>query len=241
MKTDIMTVIWKERKGLFRVRGSRGRFLLTLLSPIFLAIWMPWSAGRDWVEGLSSILLSIVVPLVLVAITIPDSFAGERERHTLGTLLASRLPDRAILFGKVIVSMVFALTVTFFMLVLGLVVANIANWGGEFMFYKPLVLFADVGLSILIAGLLSGAGVLISFRSSTVQEATQTLTAIFLMPPMLLGFVLMAFSDQLRDILTNVKAEHILLILMAILFIANLALHAAVLSRFKRSRLILLD
>jgi ABC-2 type transport system permease protein len=238
---DLMTVIWKERKGLFRVRGSRGRFLLTLLSPILLAIWLPWEAGREWVEGIPSVLLSVAVPIILVAITIPDSFAGERERHTLGTLLASRLPDRAILFGKVIVSMAFALTLTFLMLALGLVVANVAHWEGELMFYAPLVLFADVALSILLAGLLSGAGVLISFRSASVQEATQTLTAIFLMPPMILGFVLMAFTEQLRDVLANVKAEHIVLIVLAILIAANMALHAAVLSRFKRSRLTLLD
>jgi ABC-type Na+ efflux pump permease subunit len=32
---------------------------------------------------------------------ITDSIAGERERQTLETLLASRLPDRAILLGKV--------------------------------------------------------------------------------------------------------------------------------------------
>jgi F0F1-type ATP synthase membrane subunit a len=98
-----------------------------------------------------------------------------------------------------------------------------------------------VAFSILLAGLLSGAGVLISFRSASVQEATQTLTAIFLMPPMILGFILMAFTEQLRDILANVKAEHILLIVLAVLITANVALHAAVLSRFKRSRLILLD
>ncbi len=33
---------------------------------------------------------------------ITDSIAGERERQTLETLLASRLPDRAIVLGKII-------------------------------------------------------------------------------------------------------------------------------------------
>ena len=30
MLDDVLTVIWKERKGLFRYRGSRTRFLLVL-------------------------------------------------------------------------------------------------------------------------------------------------------------------------------------------------------------------
>ena len=40
---------------------------------------------------------------MMVSSLVADSFAGERERHTLETLLASRLPDRAILAGKLLV------------------------------------------------------------------------------------------------------------------------------------------
>ena len=39
---------------------------------------------------------------------IGDAIAGERERHTLETLLASRMPDRAILLGKVIAIVLYA-------------------------------------------------------------------------------------------------------------------------------------
>jgi ABC-2 type transport system permease protein len=47
-------------------------------------------------------ILSAAFPLALAGIMITDVLAGERERHTLETLLASRLPDRAIMLGKVI-------------------------------------------------------------------------------------------------------------------------------------------
>lgn len=40
------------------------------------------------------------LPLVLSAIMIAESLAGERERRTLETLLASRLSERAILLRK---------------------------------------------------------------------------------------------------------------------------------------------
>jgi len=41
------------------------------------------------------------LPLALAGVMSIDTFAGERERQTLETLLASRLPDRAIILGKV--------------------------------------------------------------------------------------------------------------------------------------------
>lgn len=48
---DILTVMWKERKGLFRQRGSRARALFGLLVPVaVLAIYMPLSMGREWVD-----------------------------------------------------------------------------------------------------------------------------------------------------------------------------------------------
>jgi hypothetical protein len=102
MLGDIWTVMWKERKGLLRIRGSRTRALLTLLVPVLMiAMVAPLQLGREWVDGAWSLVGAFLIPMILIGITIPESFAGERERHTLETLLASRLPDRAILFGKV--------------------------------------------------------------------------------------------------------------------------------------------
>jgi hypothetical protein len=45
MKDDILTMIWKERKGLFRVRGRRAQALLTMFSPVMLAIYLPLQEG----------------------------------------------------------------------------------------------------------------------------------------------------------------------------------------------------
>ena len=53
-----------------------------------VAIYVPLQMGRDWVDSPGS-LFCLIVPLMLVGMTIPESFAGERERHTLATLLAS--------------------------------------------------------------------------------------------------------------------------------------------------------
>lgn len=245
MIQDILTVLWKERKGLFRIRGRRAQALLSLLTPVFLAIYLPWDAGVDWVQSGLSILPSVVVPLILVGITIPDSFAGERERHTLPTLLASRLPDRAILFSKVATSIVFAWGVTLMVLVLGLATVNVVHWDGHVLFYRPIVILADLALSFLVAALTAGAGVLFSLRSSTVQEAQQTLMAVLLFPPMILQFVLFAIlgsasgKARLKEVLGVLSFEQVILIAAAIFVVLDLGCLMAAMARFKRARLIL--
>jgi ABC-2 type transport system permease protein len=245
MKNDILTVMWKERKGLFRVRGRRAQALIAMLSPLLLAIYMPWEAGVAWVERGMSLLVAFVVPLILVGITIPDSFAGERERHTLPTLLASRLSDRTILFGKIITSVAFGWAVALVLLAIGLVTVNVANWGGPILFYKPSILLAALVFSFLIAMLTAGAGVLFSLRAATAQEAQQTLMAVLMMPPTILGFVMSAIMGsasartRLQQVLGALSFEQVILVIVAVLLLLDLALLMAAMARFKRARLIL--
>jgi len=245
MKTDILAIMWKERKGLFRVQGRRSQALLTMLSPLFLAIYIPWNSGPDWVESGLSVLLSIIVPFILVGITVPDSFAGERERHTLPTLLASRLSDRAILFGKLATSVIFGWGAMVMVLALSLITVNVAHWSGHVLFYKPAILAADLGISFLVAVLTAGLGVLFSLRSSTVQQAQQTLMAVLLLPAMLLQFgaVLLLKSPSAKarfeQTLATLSFEQIVFIVAAVLVVVDLAVLMAAMARFKRARLVL--
>jgi ABC-2 type transport system permease protein len=210
-----------------------------MLSPAILATIFPFTEGPDYVKSLLSIIISVFIPVILVSITIPDSFAGERERHTLGTLLASRLPDRAILFGKFAMGVGFAWGVTLFFLLLSLVVVNIAHWEGKLLIFTPTILFADLALSFLFSTLSAGAGVLISLRSETVQQATQTLVAIFLMPPMLLQVVFLLFKDQLGELINNLNPNLALLIIVVVLALADVGVFAAAMARFQRSQMYL--
>ena len=183
MMADILTVMWKERKGLLRHRGSRVRAALVMLGPLILAVYFPLGSEPDWVDNLvPSLILSLASTLVIVGITIPDSFAGERERHTLETLLASRLSDRAILFAKMAVPVVFAWVVLASAQALALAVFNIAHWDGRLQVYPPTILLGIVGLGFLLPLVAAGAGVLISLRASTVQAAGQLLMMILLVP-----------------------------------------------------------
>jgi len=240
MTEDIMTVVWKEWKSMFRAKGGRSRFLLILLTPVIMAVIYPLilDTSQEWTDGFFSIIVSVIVPMLLVAVTIPDSFAGERERNTLETLLASRLPDRAILFGKWILSVAFGWGITLLFLIIGLVMVNIKFWDGQILFYSPTLLAANLSLSILMATLVAGAGVLVSQRSETVQQAAQLLMMIFLVPLIILQAASMLFLRDIIAYFENVDGVQLLLISVAVLLVIDVAVNFAAVMRFQRSRLI---
>ena len=90
MKHDILTVMWKERKYLLKPRGSRARGAMVVGIPAVMALLLPLQLSEGLMETPFSFALAFIVALMVVGMTIPDSIAGERERHTLETLLASR-------------------------------------------------------------------------------------------------------------------------------------------------------
>ena len=236
---DMLTVIWKERKSLFVSRGSRLRAMVNLFIPVLLvAIYIPWNEGRDWVS--SPVALSaLIIPVLLVGTTVPDSFAGERERHTLSTLLASRLPDRAVLFGKLAVAVGYGWLVTLLAILLGLVTVNAAHGEGHVLLYSPTVAVADVVLSFLVATFVAGIGILISLRSSTVQAAQQLLMTILLIPPLVLAVIFSVFHRQIGNTLGGIDFMQAVLIAMGVLMAADMVLLLAIMARFRRARLIL--
>jgi len=235
---DVRTVMWKERKGLLWSQGSRWRIVLPLLSPLFISIYIPWQAGIDWLEGYPSILICVAIPLLFVGISIPESFAGERERHTLSTLLASRLPDNAILLGKLLSCVGFALMLLLPGLLIGAAVVNGVAWQGSVLFYRPIVLLVDLGLALLVGLLMGSVGILISLRSATVQGATQALMGVFLVPPMVFGMVLMLFRDKVIPFLQGFGFAATLGTVFGVLVVGNVILLLLAFNRFRRSKLL---
>jgi ABC-2 type transport system permease protein len=239
MFEDILTMVWKERKGIFRVRGSRSRFLLMLMSPVLFAVVFPWQWGPDWVEEIPPLAIAVLVAVLINAVMIPESFAGERERHTLGTLLASRLPDRAILLGKLITPIALGWGIAILTALLSLVTVNVAHWSGEFLFFSLPIALGSVLLSFLMAVLTAGVGVFISLRAATAQEATQMLTAIILIPPMLLQMIPLLFRDQMGQWIEAINGPQLLTIVIVVLAVVDVAVMLAAVARFQRSRLAL--
>jgi ABC-2 type transport system permease protein len=245
MNTDVMTIIWKESKGLLKQGKGRSKSILVLLTPFLMfGIILPIQFREEWLTMAWSLAIALFTPLILIAPTICESFAGERERHTLETLLASRLPDRAILFGKMIVSIIYGYGMTIILLVMSLVIVNILVWNGKFQFYPLSILLPDLGLGLLFSGLMVTLGILISLRSATVQSAQQMLMMALVIP--IFGiqavvFLLPTFlpMENIREFLARFDYNKILLILAGVLLVTDVGLLLAAMSRFKRSRLIL--
>jgi ABC-2 type transport system permease protein len=238
MLDDIWTVIWKERKSQFRVRGSRLRFLMMLFSPLLLATIFPITFGPDWLAEVPPLVIAVITSVILVAVMVPESIAGERERHTLETLLASRLPDRAILVGKLLVPLAVGWGASVLAILWSAVVVNLAHWEGHVLFFTLPIGLGSLALSFLMALLTAGAGVFVSLKAATAQEAAQILTFAILIPPMLLQIVPLLFRDQMERFLDVVNGPQLLLIALAVLVILDVAVLLAAVARFQRARLI---
>jgi ABC-2 type transport system permease protein len=132
------------------------------------------------------------------------------------------------------------------LLLVSLVMVNVAHWDGQVLLYTPIMALANLALSLLVAGLVAGLGVLISLRAATVQQAQQTLMTATLFPivllqmiPLLLLNVVPDGRARLRELGAAVNPTHIIHIVMAALVVSDLGLFMAALARFKRARLIL--
>ena len=102
---DIMTITQKELKEIVLQRGSlRSGLTNVLVSLGVIGILFPLQFGPAWLSSLIALLSTAWLPLFMAMGLVADAFAGERERHALETLLASRLNNQAILYGKMLTS-----------------------------------------------------------------------------------------------------------------------------------------
>ena len=231
---------------MFRQSGGRGRTLFSVVVPVVvLGVVLPLQFGQGWLTAGWSLIPSVLMPLILIGIMISESFAGERERHTLPTLLASRLSDLAILLGKMVFGIVYGWLTTLVLLLLSMGIVNALHWTGQIRVYDPTIAGTDIVLSLLISVFVTSLGVLISLRSATAQGAQQTLMAVVLAPlllvqivPAVLLSVVPNGREILKNLLFNTNFVGIMWYAVAVLLVLDVLLFLATKARFKRSRLI---
>ncbi len=234
--SDLLTMMWKESKDLLFQGGWRA-----WIRPVFLVgilgVYLPLQFGLQWLD-LSPIELFVVlwIPFFVIISFIGDAIAGERERHTLETLLASRISDRAILLGKVVVTVGYAWGMALVGLLLGLVLVNLLSEHGSWAFYDPFDVFLEaLALSLLSSVLGASAGVLISLRSATVRQAQQILS---------IGTLVLIFGGifALRalpaSVVSSLSYSQFLLLVIAVLVVLDAVLLGLSLVSFQRPRLI---
>jgi len=245
---DIWTIMWKDWKELIQAQGSRRGGLLRLLIMVgVFGIFLPVQTGREWVTSPMVLVYWAWVPLFLVVGVVADAFAGERERHTLETLLASRMPNRPIFFGKVLAAIGYGWGITMVSLLLGLVSVNVVHGQGQLLLYPLHVFVAGTVLGLLAAGLTASAGVLVSLRAATVRQAAQTMslaTMVILFVPITIVSALPRLLPQVSPLeinafLQNVNWPLVLVGAGVVLALIDGVLMAVGLARFQRAKLIL--
>lgn len=244
MMSDILTVTWKELKEFLVQRGSvRATLTNVVLMMAVFGVMLPLQSGRAWVESPVSLVAWAWMPLFLVTGMIADSFAGERERHTLETLLASRLSDRVILLGKMLAGVSYSLIMTVLLLIVGLVTVNVSNWTGTLVMYPSLTIVGFLIFGILGAVLVAGIGVLVSLRAATVRQAAQSLSIgiLLLVWIPILGVSLLPDTAKNRFLPALLALDGRVVVLAALLALAavDAVVIALALARFQRNRLIL--
>ena len=242
--SDVLTVAWKEWRELLQLGGSvrGGRFSLVILLGVF-GVFLPLQAGAEWVQSPATVFYWAWVPLMLVGSAVAESFAGERERHTLETLLASRLPDTAILIGKVLAAVSYGWGLVLVMLALSLATVNLTARTGSWLLFPWRFAVGAPLMALLGAGLAATGGVLVSLRASTVRQAAQTLNVGILLLIFIPVLGLQALPDswkaQAGAWVLTIGVDGLLVVSVALLALLDLALLAAAFARFRRSRLVL--
>lgn len=253
--SEVGTVVWKEWREHFLRRGRPSRTVVAtlvlvvlggLVAPLVIGLsFSRFLSAREVVEIVAGIGLFATAfqGMVLNVSLIIDAFAGERERHTLESLLASPLSDRAILVGKILAIQLFVLVASLVEVVsqqgILLILFGAPGWG-----YLP-VLVAGPILAGLVGLLIGSIGAMVGMRVATVKAGQQVMAYILLPVYFLpgLGNILLQSTPPGRAILAYyalVGPQLFVLTVMGLLLTVDVLLLALARRAFRRNRLLLI-
>lgn len=204
---DTRAVVWRDwREHVLRGRGVATTVTMVMFV-LLLGVVLPWRVGAAWLSAPWVAMVWAWLPVFLVTSVTADTFAGERERGTLEPLLATRLPDGPILYGKVLAAVAYVGTATLVALPLGILTVNLTG-----SFPEPLLLGAAEALALSLLALVAAlfgaaAGVLLSLRASSVREAQQSLSVVILLLSLTPLLALPALPEAWRGWLVGILLQ----------------------------------
>jgi ABC-2 type transport system permease protein len=245
MITDLWTVIrkeWLEILDQFS-RFKRGGWSV-LLVIFFLGVFVPLQIGPEWAVTPAMFFYWPFLTASMTSTIVTDAVAGERERHTLETLLASRLPDAAILLGKVVAAVLYGYAFALTNLAIGMITVTwrYGDTAVHMSWARFGVLLSLIGGSAL---LVSGLGLAVSLRTATVRQAQQLFGVFLLAATMLPLALIAAIGDERQAVLVAWAQDAGIEVLGAwasvIMTVAGATLTAWAVARFQRGTHVLED
>jgi len=244
MLTDIFTIIRKELKEVLLMRGSLRSGLFNLLLIVAIGgVLMPLQTGVEWFANPILPLVWAWLPIFLAISLVADAFAGERERHTLETLLASRMSDSAILYGKMGAAVAYSWSIAIASLLLGALSINIAYPQSEVHFYPAATFFGGLVLSLLACLFITGLGTLVSLRAATARQAYQqlsySLVVLFLVPTLGVRLLPAETLQKVDVFITGLNLTQVFLGAMAVMTVLDVVFFLLARARFQRAKMAL--
>ncbi|HEX9531077.1 MAG TPA: ABC transporter permease [Acidimicrobiales bacterium] len=229
---DAVTIAGKELKEILSrggtARGRRG-MIGTVVRPALVGLLFGLNIGRGRSGAALAVLPVAFFAMATASALVADTIAGERERHTLETLLVSPASDESILAGKLGAVVLYAWAVALIQL-LAVAVTGIALSPAHRV---SAGLIAVVALFALLEATLSAAlGVQFSVRAATVRAAARSQAQVGIVLSLLAGGANFAVADPRLG--GPVVAGAAFVVLVA----ADAVLLGLARARFRRGRLL---
>jgi len=197
----------------------------------------------DWLNDPLVAVMWAWFPIFLQISVVTDSFAGERERNTLETLLASRLSDQAILLGKISAAVLYGWGISVVANLVAVVTVNLSAHTSTFQFYQPEIYLLLLLLPLLLGWLMASVGVLLSLNAPTARAAYQRLSlvlvAVFILPNLVFSFGGPALQTKILQFFDGVDMLGLAIGAGIVVLVLNVGVTLLAMRRFQRARLIL--
>ncbi len=174
----------------------------------------------------------LIIPVMASSVMGSDSFAGERERKTIEALLATPISDSELLLGKILVSFIPAMLVTFVSFGVYATIVDALTVG----MFNGMLLLPNVNFLIMIFGVAPtialcsiGLTVIISAKVKGFKEAQQ-ISVVLLLPVLALVFA------QISGVL--VLGPLVLAALIGLLAIVDVAVFYVGIKIFQREEIL---
>jgi ABC-type Na+ efflux pump permease subunit len=173
----------------------------------------------------------LIIPVMASSVTGSDSFAGERERKTIEALLATPISDSELLLGKILVSFIPAMIITFVAFAAYATIVDIATFGMFNMLLLPNItwLITILGVAPTLALCSIGLTVIISSKVKGFREAQQ-ISVVLLLP--ILGLVFAQVSGLM------VLGPLVLALLIGIFALIDVGVFYVGLKMFRREEIL---
>lgn len=246
MINQIIAILAHEWKGFFRYGESRRTGWVRWTALAILTLTVTRMTGAGFGSNWTTIPAVAFLALIFIPAVVADSFAGERERKTLETILASPISDQALLTGKYLANLLYGTMAAVGMLCIGLIITLLDHGWLPGALIDPAIIGASIITAILVTGLTTAIGILVSLHAPTVRRAIESLSIILLaltLIPVALTEIplpgwIWGLAEEWIPLPTNAPGTREFLVLTGGLLTTNILLITIIRRRFRREELL---